>query len=576
MHATLTHASGHTCVLNAAHPPTQLVIVEKTNSSHQLTQECRQLRDSPSPIHLAVLLRILSSYPRKRDAVILRQGFIYGFRLGFQGQIAAREARNLPSLTEHKNVAISKIQEEVRACRVAGPFNTPPFQQMHCSPLGLVPKHEPGDFRLIHHLSWPRGGSVNDGISDATAAVSYSTFDGVLEKVKRLGNGCLLAKTDIKSAFRLLPVHPHDYHLLGFKLDGQYYFDRCMPFGARSSCANFERFSKLLNYCTKLHSTADSDCDHYLDDFIFMGRAHTTACYDLLDRFTSLCDELGVPLAHEKQEGPTTTLTYLGLVIDTEKMEVRVPQDKVQKALRSLKNLLSRRKVTLKELQSIIGSLSFLSRAIRPGRTFLQRLIALTRKVRRPHHYVQISSGARLDTSMWQTFLSEYNGVSAILPSEWLSTETIQLYTDSSATMGYGAYFSGNWFNGNWSDDVTELSMAVLELFPIALATATWATDLRNKKLIIFSDNQAVTEVINSQSARCSKLMFLLRQITLTGLKYNFLLRAQFVPGKANGIADALSRHQMSRFRALAPKAAPLPTPTPIASELLSKLKLAA
>jgi hypothetical protein len=104
-----------------------------------------------------------------------------------------------------------------------------------------------------------------------------------------------------------------------------------MPFGARSSCANFERFSKLLNYCINIDTSSDSDCDQYLDDFIFIGRAHTTACHELLRRFITMCDQFGVPLAHEKQEGPTTTLTYLGLVIDTEKMEVRVPQDKVGK-----------------------------------------------------------------------------------------------------------------------------------------------------------------------------------------------------------------------------------------------------
>lgn len=549
--------------------------VGKPSQVHPQTPECKPLNSTPSPIRLPALLQYLSNYPRKHDAHILAQGFKYGFRLGFQGRIAARVARNLPSINTNKHVAASKIEEEVKTGRVAGPFIAPPFLVFHCSPLGLVPKREPGAFRLIHHLSWPRGNSVNDGISDALASVSYSTFDAVLQKIKILGQSCLLAKTDIKSAFRLLPVHPDDYHLLGFKLDGYYYFDRCMPFGAKSSCANFERFSKFLNYCTNLYRTADSDSDHYLDDFIFIGRANTNACSELLNTFIAICDQLGVPLAQEKQEGPTTSLTYLGLVIDTEKMEVKVPRDKVEKARLLITNLETRKKVTLKELQSVIGSLSFLSRAVRPGRVFLQRLIALTRKVHKPHHYVPISVGARHDAAMWRTFLTAFNGVSIMLPSEWLSTDTIQLYTDSSALTGYGAYFAGNWFNGVWSEDVSELSMAVLELFPIALALATWADFLRNKKLVIFSDNQAVTEVINSQSSRCGKLMFLLRKVTLISLQHNFLLRAQFIPGKTNEIADALSRHQTSRFRALAPNAAPLPTPTPQASELLLMLKSA-
>ena len=55
-----------------------------------------------------------------------------------------------------------------------------------------------------------------------------------------------MAKTDVKSAFRIIPIHRADYFLLGLKWDNTYYFDRCLAMGLSSSCAIFEAFSTAL------------------------------------------------------------------------------------------------------------------------------------------------------------------------------------------------------------------------------------------------------------------------------------------------------------------------------------------
>ena len=57
-----------------------------------------------------------------------------------------------------------KLSKELAAGRIVGPFDSPPFETFRVSPLGIVPKKLPGKFRLIHHLSYPEGLSVNDGI----------------------------------------------------------------------------------------------------------------------------------------------------------------------------------------------------------------------------------------------------------------------------------------------------------------------------------------------------------------------------------------------------------------------------
>ena len=95
------------------------------------------------------------------------------------------------------------------------------------SPLGVVPKKTPGEFRLIHHLSYPKGFSINDGISADHSSVSYATIHDAIRHIKALGPGCFLAKTDVNNAFRIIPVRPQEYSLLGMRWQGVYYYDVC-------------------------------------------------------------------------------------------------------------------------------------------------------------------------------------------------------------------------------------------------------------------------------------------------------------------------------------------------------------
>ena len=77
-----------------------------------------------------------------------------------------------------------KIEGEVEKGRVAGPFDNIPFPNLRCSPIGLVPKKNPGEFRLIHHLSWPEGNSVNHHIDPTMASVKYASFDDAIKLIQ--------------------------------------------------------------------------------------------------------------------------------------------------------------------------------------------------------------------------------------------------------------------------------------------------------------------------------------------------------------------------------------------------------
>ena len=70
-------------------------------------------------------------------------------------------------------------------------------------------------------------------------SLRYITIDNAIQGILRHGRGCFLAKTDIESAFRLIPLKPSDYELFGMFWDGKYYYDKVLPFGLRSAAFLF-------------------------------------------------------------------------------------------------------------------------------------------------------------------------------------------------------------------------------------------------------------------------------------------------------------------------------------------------
>lgn len=285
-------------------------------------------KDITTPIKVEVLEKLLLGYQNK---AYLINGFKSGFRLGFTGPRNYISSDNLKSCRDHPDIVQEKINSELKAKRVKGPFAEPLFLEMKISPIGIVPKKAPGQYRLIHHLSFPSGSSVNDYIDPAWASVKYASFDDAVECLIKFGRYTQMAKTDIDSAFRLIPIHPSDHPLLAFKFGSAFYYDSCLPFGASSSCAIFEAFSSALEWVAKRKCNIDHIV-HILDDFLILESPYKNQCNEKLSSFLSMCSNLGAPIKKKKKvEYATTCITFMGLELDSAKMEARLPQDKLEK-----------------------------------------------------------------------------------------------------------------------------------------------------------------------------------------------------------------------------------------------------
>ena len=155
-------------------------------------------------------------------------------------------------------------------------------------------------------------------------------------------------------------------------------------------------------------------------------------------------------MAPEKTVGPSTVLSFAGIELATCKLKARLPPDKIDKCTNTIQDFLKRKKVTLKDMQSLIGLLNFTCSVVVPGRTFLRRMINLTVGIRRPMHMICLTSAVKGDLHLWLQFLTQFNGKSFFLDFVWLSSDMIHLYTDASGSLGYGAVFGRNWLYGAW------------------------------------------------------------------------------------------------------------------------------
>ena len=499
----------------------------------------------------------------KIKADYLISGLTKGFFLESEGLNTPRTEVANPPIPRHLAEQVGKkLYKEIDAGRVKGPFKSPPLPNFRVSPIKVTEKKEPGTYRFIHNLSYPYDEeSVNASIPREKVAVQYNTIDDGISYIKLVGRGAHLAKTDIKSAFRIIPVHPSQYHLLGMKWEGHYFYDTTLPMGCSISCAIFEAFSSAMEWVAK-NKLGIPYMTHVLDDFLIIASSHYETGRQL-HRFLSFCSECGIPMAPEKTEGPSRELPFLGITLNVPHFMAQLPSDKLENCRALITQATQSKGITLRNLQSILGHLNFACRVVVPGRAFLRRAYALTHKVDKPFHHIKMTKEVKDDFLLWLDFLQSYNGKTFFRLDAVHTDEALRLFTDSSGSIGYGAVFGNHWLHGIWPSEWEGFDITFLELYPIVLAAHLWGTRFSNQTVEFHTDNMALVSILNKSSSKKPHIMTLVRALVLAMLKYNFTFYAIHVPGVENILADALSRQQMERFRESHPSANIFPESIP-------------
>ena len=433
---------------------------------------------------------------------------------------------------------------------VAGPFAQSPYPYYRCSPLKTVPKKgNAAKLRIIHHLSFPHGQSINSATADWPCPLQG--FNCAIRIVRQLGRGCFMAKVDVRAAYRCIPVRPADWPLLGMQWGGHYYFHRTLPFGLRSACHLWERYATALEWIAKSEFSVEHTT-HYVDDTFLAGDTEAS-CAHSIARFKEAELELGVPDAPDKTVGPSTSLTYLGIRIDSMDMSISLDITRVADILQLLGEWHSRASCTLRQLQSLIGILSWAAQVVRHGRTFLQHLrdIAVTHARVSDSQSIPLTAQAHEDLDWWSQYLGQWNGISLLWEEEWMDRTDVRLPHTDACVAGFAAVCGAAWFHREWTpaqqllardDTMGRDSMPWKELYAIVAAAATWGELWERKKVIFVTDCMPVVQALAKGASRTRRIMQLIRALHFYAARYHFMYRAEHIAGAKNTIADELSR----------------------------------
>ena len=128
------------------------------------------------------------------------------------------------------------------------------------------------------------------------------------------------------------------------------------------------------------------------------------------------CDHLGVIIAPEKTEGPASSLTVLGIEIDTMVMELRLPGEKTERLRTLLLVWHGRRSGQRRDLESVVGMLQHASKVVRPGRIFLRRMYDVLAQTHhfKQHFTIRLNKECRADLEWWRTFIVMWNFTAAV------------------------------------------------------------------------------------------------------------------------------------------------------------------
>ena len=197
---------------------------------------------------------------------------------------------------------------------------------------------------------------------------------------------------------------------------------------------------------------------------------------------------------------PTPIIDFLGITLDTQKFEASFLPEKIEKCRSYLhRYLLSRDRCTLKDMQSLVGTLNFACTVVQPGRAFLRRMIKLSCKVAEHQKFISISEEAKLDMKIWLSFLENFNGTFMFLHDRFLPNTSLDLYTDAAKSKGFGGVYGSRWFYGSFPDDWKVMNIMTLEFYPIILALEICGSLWKNHCILFFTDNEALVSVINKE-----------------------------------------------------------------------------
>ena len=493
------------------------------------------------------------------EAAELVQFLQYGFPLGLREAPEIEScARNHGSSYQFFPFLDEFIAGEILKGGLTGPYEASPWPDTIYAPLMTAPK-KPDSRRAVFDATFGNKSLNNSTPSDhylgQPCTYTFPKINDFRELVLRCGPGSFLWKRDLSRYFLQLPLCPTEYRRVGIIWRGLTFFFIGLMFGLRHSGLQGQKVTDAVAWIHRQQGldTAEQKSFHIVNYSDDLGGVEST-----LERaqrsFLGIADlllDLGLKESKSKAIAPSTEMTYLGVMFNTKNMTMSVPPDKLTE-LKSIIDKWARRSTsTKKELQSLLGRLFWVAKVVRFSRVFMGRLLSQLRLMAglKDNTKMKLSEECRKDLIWWSRFLRSFNGITMIRNEEAIPLSLDQLLDtpdtvcagDATPT-GIGAWHGRQYWSRKIPAKLLSLPIHLLEFWAVVVSSRIWADSWTGKVVQIFTDNDAVADVISHEKPRDPSMLSLLREFVFIVCEKKFTPVIRKIGTAENFLADHISR----------------------------------
>lgn len=370
--------------------------------------------------------------------------------------------------------------------------------------------------------------------------VSYLHFkmDTLSTALKLITKNCFMASVDLKDAYYSVPIHPDHKKFVRFEWKGKLYEFNAFPNGLAMAP---RKFTKLLKPVFSALRTKGHISTSFLDDSLLIGNTQWECIENIRDTLL-MFDSLGFVIHPVKSVlTPKKQIQYLGVIIDSEQMTVRLTEERVQTLKECCQNLIKKNPVTIRDLARAIGLIVASFPAVRHGPLFYRCLehdkkLALNKEKGDFDKSCSLSVGSRDELVWWIANVESAQ-------NEVESKDPDVVVTSDASTIGWGCDCEGEHSGGLWSVAEKLHHINYLEILAAWFTLKCFSTRLQKKHVRMLIDNTTAVSCINnmgtSHSEPCNEVT---NKMWIWCMKHEIWISAAHIPGKMNVVADFESR----------------------------------
>ena len=281
--------------------------------------------------------------------------------------------------------------------------------------------------------------------------------------------------------------------------------------------------------CTGFYPVVENEIPavNYIDDIAAV--AKWSVAYQSFQFILDMLQSLGIWEAEPKRCPPDVIMEFLGVGINSIQLRIFLTDARMLEIRAETKRWLNKKMASRKDIQQLVGKLSFAASTVRSGRLFFSRILNFLRTL--PKHGIRpVPMETKKDIAWWHNFVQFYNGVSMIQELQWRKVDSV-ISTDACLT-GLGGFAEGEYFHCEVPEKFhsKEISINELECLAVMIAVKVWAAKLSGKKVLLHCDNESTVSVLNSGKAKHPLTQACLREVMFLAGLHSFSINVEFKP----------------------------------------------